>query len=238
VRYALCVSGQRSRSSQEVSPLAGTITAIEVQQRDPQRVSLFLDGRFAFGLSSSTLADAGLKPGDVLSEAQVAELLQREAVQQALQQAFHLLSYRPRSEHELRRALARKGHAPETIEAVLKRLERYHYVDDQAFALAWIENRQRARPRGARLLRAELRQKGVEREIVDQAIDDAGGDEHTLARAAARRKLGTLKAADYGEFGRKLGGFLLRRGFDADVVWPVVRELWAEQTGETAPLDG
>ncbi len=218
-------------------PLAGTITAIEVQQRDPQRVSLFLDGRFAFGLSSSTLADAGLKPGDVLSEAQVAELLRREAVQRALQQAFHLLSYRPRSEHELRRALARKGHAPETIEAVLKRLERYHYVDDQAFALTWVESRQRARPRGARLLRAELRQKGVEREIIDQAIDDAGGDERALARAAACQKLSTLKAADYGEFGRKLGGFLLRRGFGSEVVWEVVRELWAEQTGEAAPLE-
>jgi regulatory protein len=218
--------------------LSGRITAIEVQARDPERVNLFLEGRFAFGLSNKVLADAGLKQGDVLSEGQVGDLLRREAAQQALQQAFLYLSYRQRSEHELHRYLAQKGHAPETIEATLAKLGDYHYVDDQVFAQSWVENRQKFRPRGGRLLRAELRQKGVEREVADQAIADAAGDEREQALDAARRKLPTVKAADYGEFGRKLGGFLQRRGFPPDVTWDIVRTLWRERTGEVPePID-
>jgi regulatory protein len=95
--------------------LSGTITALEVQARDPDRVNLFIEGRFAFGLSNKVVADLGLKTGDVLGEAQVADLLRREAYQLALNQAFLYLSYRPRSELELRRYLGQKGHAPETI---------------------------------------------------------------------------------------------------------------------------
>lgn len=214
--------------------LAGTITALEVQARDPDRVNLFLERRFAFGLSTKVVADLGLKTGDVLSETQVADLLRREAYQQALNQAFLYLSYRPRSELELRRYLGQKGHAPETIEATLAKLRDYHYVDDEVFAQAWIENRQKFRPRGPRLLRAELRQKGIDRETVDQAIEDVAGEEREQALEAARRKVATVKAADYQEFGRKVGGFLQRRGFAPDVTWEVVRDLWREQTGERA----
>src|SRR5436190_15557447 len=177
-------------------PLSGRITALEVQARDPDRVNLFLEGRFAFGLSNKVVADAGLKQGDLLSEAQIADLLRREAYQQALQQAFSYLSYRQRSQQELRRYLAQKGHAPETIEATLSKLADYHYVDDQVFAQSWVENRQKFRPRGARLLRAELRQKGIDQETADQAIDDTAGDERAQAEAAARRKLPAIKAAD------------------------------------------
>jgi regulatory protein len=221
----------------ERGPLSGTVTALEAQAHDPQRVNVFLDGRFAFGLHAKVVADAGLRPGDVLSAAQVAGLLQRDDVQQALLQAFSYLSYRPRTEHELRRYLAQKGRPPETVDAVLARLAEYHYVDDQVFALNWVENRQRFRPRGARLLRAELAQKGVDRDTIDQAIADAGADERALALAAAEHKLAGLRAADYQEFGRKLGGFLLRRGFAPDVVWEVVRDLWKARDGQAPPVE-
>jgi regulatory protein len=216
-------------------PLAGRVTALEPQARDPERVNLFLEGRFAFGLSAAVAAEAGLRVGVVLTGEAVAALLRQEASEQALQQALLLLSYRPRSEREIRRALQQKGHAPETAEGVVARLRDLHYLDDEAFALSWVENRQRFRPRGARLLRAELRQKGVAPETTDQAIADAGGDERALALAAAEKRAAGLEAADYPEFGRKVGGFLSRRGFAPDVVWEVVRELWTARSGESAP---
>jgi regulatory protein len=220
------------RPAARAGPLSGQITGLEAQVRDAERVNLHLDGRFAFGLSNKVVADAGLKTGDVLTELDVAALLQHEARQQGLQQALAYLSYRPRSEQELRRHLTQKAHAPETVDAVIARLQHLHYVDDDSFAISWIENRQRFRPRGARLLRAELRQKGVEKEVVERAIQDAGAGEREMARVAAEAKLGGIRAADYNQFGRKLGGFLLRRGFAPDVVWDVVRELWAARTGE------
>lgn len=219
-------------------PLHGVVTALEVQANNAQRVNLFLDGRFACGLSARVTTDAGLKRGDALAPGDVADLLQREAAEQGLQQALLLLSYRPRSEHEIRRALTLKGRAPETVDAVVARLRDIHYLDDEAFALSWVENRQRMRPQGARRLRAELRLKGVERQVVEQAIEGGAGDERALALQAGEKKAAGTDAADYGEFGRKVGGFLMRRGFAPDVVWEVVRSLWASRTGEaSAPQD-
>jgi regulatory protein len=211
------------------------VTALEVQAHDGQRLNLFLEGRFAFGLSAAVARAAGLRVGDVLAAGEVAALLRREAQEGALQQAFAFLSYRPRSEHEVRRNLAQRGHAPETVDAVVGRLRELHYLDDEAFALAWVENRQRFRPRGTRLLRAELRQKGVPAAVADQAIEDGAGDERDLALAAGEQKAATVGAADYAAFGRRVGGFLLRRGFAPDVVWEAVRTLWAARAGETPP---
>src|SRR5262245_58141663 len=225
------------RADVPAGPLAGRVTAIAPQARDPERVNLFLEGRFVFGLSAVVAADAGLRVGDVLSAGDVAALLRHESAEQALQQALLLLSYRPRSEAEIRRALEQKGHPPETVETAVGRLRDNHYLDDEAFALTWVENRQRFRPRGARLLRAELRQKGVDAETSDQAIADAGGDERALALAVAEKRAAGLEAADYAAFGRKVGGFLSRRGFAPDVVWEVVRELWAARRGEATPPD-
>jgi regulatory protein len=230
---------RRPRGSAEPAPgrgpLAGRITGLEVQAHDPERVNLSLDGRFAFGLSAKVAADAGLKTGDWLSAADVAHLLRQEDEARALQQAYVLLSYRPRSEQEMRQALTRKGHAPETVTAVVDRLRAYHYLDDEAFAASWVENRQRFRPSGGRLLRAELRLKGVTTDVAAQAIDDGAGDERALAFEVGAKKAAAVGDADYAAFGRKVGGFLMRRGFAPDVVWEVVRRLWAARTGESAP---
>lgn len=226
-----------SENAPTTGRLSGTISALEVQAHDQARVNLYLDGRFAFGLSAKMVADAGLKKGDYLSADRISELLQGEARERALQQAFNYLSYRPRSKQEMQRYLSQKGHASETIEEVLRKLVDYHYVDDQVFAVGWVENRQRFRPTGPHLLRAELRQKGVDRTLADQAIADVVDDEKALALEAATKRAGSLKGADYPEFSRKLGGFLSRRGFSGDVVWEVVRELWQRQTGERTLVD-
>ena len=159
-----------------------------------------------------------------------------ESFKEGLQQAFGYLSFRARTEQELRRYLTQKGHPPETVEAVLGRLRDLHYLDDGVFAVSWVESRRRSHPRGPRLLRAELHQKGVAREVADRAIADAAGDEREQALDAARARAGAVQAADYNEFGRKLGGFLMRRGFAGEIVWDVVRQLWGERSGQRPGL--
>jgi regulatory protein len=231
--------GMEDDEQQEVPDLrlSGELTGLEVQARDQSRVNLYLEGRFAFGVSAKAVADAGLRKGMVLSPDDVAELLKGEAYERAQLQAYNYLSYRGRSEAEMRRYLQGKGHAPETVDAVVGRLRELHYLDDETFALAWVENRQRSRPRGPRLLRSELMQKGVSRETADQAISDVSSDERALALAAAGERAAGLRAADYSEFSRKLGGYLSRRGFSSEVVWSVVKEVWTARRGE-APDDG
>ena len=207
------------------------MTSPEPQARDPERVNLYLDGRFAFGLSAAVAAEARLRVGVVLSAADVAGLLRQEASEALLQQSLLLLSYRPRSEQEIRRALQQKGHAGETADAVVARLRDLHYLDDEAFAVTGGEPPALPAP-GGRLLRAELRQKGVA-ETADQAIADAGGDEHALALAGREKRAAGLEGVDYAEFGRKVGLPLPAR-ICPDVVGSGARAV-GDAGGETTP---
>ncbi|MBA2248554.1 MAG: RecX family transcriptional regulator, partial [Chloroflexia bacterium] len=143
-------------------PRSGRVTAIKPQRRDPERVSVFLDGAFAFGLHQDLVLDAGLFPGMELDEELTASLLDRDRVRQAITAALNLLAYRPRAEGEIRTRLRQRGFPDGAIDETLVKLREWHYVDDQDFAERWIENRRERRPRSARMIAMELRGKGVE----------------------------------------------------------------------------
>jgi len=207
--------------------MAGTVTGLRYQKRTDERVNVYLDGQYAFALPA--LDAARLKVGQHLSDAEIAELQATDAAAKAYDKAVRYLGYRPRSTAEVRRALEEAEFAPEAIEAALVRLAGQVYLDDAAFAAYWVENRQRFRPKGEQALRQELRRAGVDKEIIDESLD--GLDSSEAAYAAAQPKatrLAGLAAEDPAAFKRKLGEFLLRRGFTYDVVRDVVARLLRE----------
>jgi regulatory protein len=205
------------------------ITAFEPQAHHPERVNLYLDGSFSLAMSAELMLKLDLHVDQELSDADLARLKEEEAHLQAVERAVNYLSFRPRSQAEVRRYLRRKATPPQIIEAVLERLQRQDYVNDRVFASFWRENREQFSPRGSQALRNELRMKGVDREIIDETVSDEHDEE--LALRAGRRKAQTLLRApemDYTTFRNRLGGFLVRRGFTYDVVARVVRTLWQE----------
>ncbi|HVU68172.1 MAG TPA: RecX family transcriptional regulator [Ktedonobacteraceae bacterium] len=205
------------------------ITALEQQAHNPERVSLYLDGTFALGISAELMLKMNLHLDQELSAADLEQLKSEEARQQAVERAINYLSFRPRSQAEVRRYLRKKETPPDIIEAVLERLQRLDYVNDRSFASFWVENRERFNPRGAQALRNELRMKGVEREVVEEIVDDEQ-DEELALRAASRKAALLLQTPgiDYSTFRNRLGGFLQRRGFSYEIVARVVRALWQE----------
>jgi regulatory protein len=147
----------------------------------------------------------------------------------ALDTAVHYLAQRPRSEYEVRQRLRRAGTDAAVVETVLEQLRRHGLLDDQAFAEYWVEQRQTFRPRGARLLRAELAQHGIPRagaEAATAPLDETA--EQDAYRAAAKRA-SHLHGMDEATFTTRLGQWLARRGFDWDTISPVVARLWSEQ---------
>jgi regulatory protein len=204
------------------------ITNLKTQKRNRDRVSVYLDGDFAFGLA--LIEAARLHVGQVLSEEEIAELKDLDAVQRAAERAMNLLSYRPRSCEEVRRRLRKKDYTEDTIEEAIERLERAGLLDDRAFARYWIENRFRFNPRGKAFLRQELRQKGVRDRVIEEALD--GYDEQTAAEEAAAAAVRRLRRLDEPTFRRKLIGYLRRRGFFYGTIRPIVEELVAERTSE------
>jgi regulatory protein len=197
---------------------SGTISRI-APQRDPERVSIYLDGQFALGLSNLLAEERGLRVGQALSVEQVASLRAADELDKAVNKALAFLTVRPRSIREVRDRLKEKEVIPETIDAVIARLEGWGYIGDEGFARYWVENRGSNQPRGKRLLRQELWRKGVERETVEQVLEEATIDEFGDALTLARKRLVQLRMLDEQTQRRRLSSFLQRRGYD----WPTTR---------------
>lgn len=203
------------------------VTAIEQQPRR-RRYNVFVDGEFALALEPETLAGSKLAVGSPVAGTLLMELAAADLRKRALDAALRLLGYRPRSEQELRTRLMRRQLPPDVIGATIERLRELGFVNDEAFARAWVEERSSGRgARGQRLLTQELRRKGVGQELAQEAA--SGSDELAGAREAAEKKARSLRGLDYPTFRNRLAGYLGRRGFGYDVIAPVVRELWEAQ---------
>lgn len=205
--------------------MAQIITALKIQKRNPNRVNVYLDGEFAFGLSRTTAA--WLRVNQPLTPEKIAALQAQDAQEDAFQQALRLLSYRPRSVAEVRKKLVDKKYDPAVIEAVLNRLLDSHYLSDQNFAEEWVENRSTFRPRSRRMLQYELRKKGVAEEHIQSALARIT-DETELAYQAGIRYAARLADLDRETFRRRLGAYLSRRGFSYGTIAPVVKRIWDE----------
>lgn len=204
------------------------ITAIEAQKRRPNRVNIHLDGEFAFGLERITAA--WLRVGQELDEKKIEQLQAEDTRERALQQALLFLSYRARSESEIRKNLQKHEIPESVIDETLERLRRDGLANDDQFARAWVENRSAFRPRSRRLMALELRQKGLDNEAAKSALE--GVDDEALAYKAAQKRANRLKGLEWSEFRTKLSGFLARRGFSYSVIAPAVTRIWNETHAE------
>ena len=124
------------------------ITALTAQKRNTQRINVYLDGEFAFGLTR--FVAAWLYLGQELSDEKITELQTEDAREVAYQKALNLLDYRPRTAQEIRQKLQKHEISADNIDYVLERLARSGLLNDQQFAQSWVDNRSEMRPRGRR----------------------------------------------------------------------------------------
>ena len=212
------------------------ITAIKAG-RNPRvrRSNIFLDGRFAFSLDNEVIVKESLKVGQEISREEIAALTGADLFQRCLNAAFHFLSFRPRSESEVRERLERQGYDIENIEKVLLHLKRLSLINDTAFAEFWKENRSSFRPRSQRMIKQELRRKGLETDVIEEAVENIDDSEN--AYRAALNKARHLSATDFPAFQQKLGSFLQRRGFSYAVTRATIKRLWQEAGREETSGD-
>ena len=187
-------------------------------------MNVHLDGEFAFGLAR--IVAAWLRVGQELSDEKIEQLQAEDARERAFQQAMLFLSYRARSESEIRQNLRKHEIPGPVIEQTLERLRQDGLANDHQFGRAWVENRSVFRPRSRRLMAMELRQKGLNDEAVSSAVADV--DDEALAYEAAQKKVARYKDLEWNEFRKKLSDFLARRGFSYSVIAPVVTRMWNE----------
>jgi regulatory protein len=206
----------------------GKVTALKIQRHHPNRVNVYLDNEYSFGLSRITAA--WLQVGQELSPTKIAKLKAEDEREIAYIQALRYLDYRPRSRAEVRRKLEKHDISAEVINDVFKRLERSGLVNDERFAQDWVQNRSDFRPRSRRALAYELRQRGLNDTAIEKALE--GLNEETLAYQAAVRQSRRYEGLEMRDFRNKLGSYLARRGFSYEIIKNVVARVWEEQQGQ------
>jgi regulatory protein len=205
------------------------ITAITAQRNSPNRVNIYLDGEFAFGLARITAA--WLKTGDELSDEKIAKLQDEDSRERAYQQAMLFLGYRARSEKEIRQNLKKHEYAEGVIEYTLERLRKAGLANDNEFARAWVENRNTFHPRSKKALAIEMRQKGLDDEAIQVSLSNV--DEEALAYETGLKRAARFKGLERNEFRKKLSEFLARRGFSYSIVASTVSRIWNETHADT-----
>ena len=214
------------------------ITSLQTQATNPDRINVFADDQFLLGVNALIVLQLELKVGQELSPAQLDQLRSEEALQRAVDRALNYLSFRPRSQEEVRRYLRRKETPVELIGSVMERLDRLDLVNDRAFASFWIESREQFSPRGSHALKNELRMKGVEREVTDELVNDEKDEERAL-KAGQKKAFSLVRIPDidYATFRTRLGSFLQRRGFGYEITTRTVRKLWQDLKEQEAGDD-
>lgn len=206
----------------------GTVTRLVAQKKNPMRLSVYLDGSYAFGIHQDVLIRHTLTIGQHLDVPKQEALLADDALARAKSLAMHYLGSKARTTHEVRQKLERKGFGADTCERVLARIAELGYLDDADYARRYAESRFRSKGYGPQRIRQELRRRGIMGEIAEAALAELLEEVDPLDAAreqAAKRWNRLASETDRRKRRKKLGDFLVRRGFGFDTIRQVTDEL-------------
>ncbi|MDP3888694.1 MAG: RecX family transcriptional regulator [bacterium] len=186
------------------------------------RFNIFLDGKFAFAVSSVTLVKEELRVEQDLSQEEINKLVKENEFQKVYNRVINFLSYRPRSVKEIEDWCKKKEVGEEVKKQILPKLTKLGYLNDEEFAKWWIEQRMTFRPLGSKMIAFELRNKGVANETIAKLLNCyiAKDQEKELATKVIEKKLKALKGLSNLELRQKLSAHLARRGFS----WEIIKE--------------
>lgn len=186
------------------------ITSIKQQIKDPERVSIFVDGKYGFSLSLTELVNEKLKNKQEITEADLKRLKKISEDGKLKMRALSWLLMRPHSEREFRDYLRRKKAEQELVETFVAEFKDRKYLDDKAFAAWFSENRAR-KNKSTRAIKAELFTKGIDREVVEEILSQAGNDEERRLKELISKK---QKSSRYKDDPLKLAKYLTSQGFN------------------------
>lgn len=200
------------------------ITRLAVQKKNPNRVNVYLDGNFAFGLYRDTAA--WLETGQILSDEKIKKLLEKDQQAEVYQKAIDYISYKPRTTQEIRRKLQQAGYEEFLIEDTISVLSDNGLLNDKYYAEQWVEERLHIKPRSKRALIFELRKKGISDKLIQSAVEDV--DDFQSGYEIAGKRLSRYEGLSKFEFRKKLGNYLAGKGYTFDVISEITQRLWEE----------
>ena len=191
------------------------ITAITPQVKDKTRCNIYVDGRFCCGLTLETVIKNRLKVGQEVTQEGLEGMQLDSEKATALNKALNFLSATRKTEKEIRAHLTKKGYLPAVIAYVLEKLREYDFVNDSEYAEAYTESA--AKRKGGRLIRMELRGKGIADEAIENAVSNLDSEKELATATGILEKYMRGKTADKPTL-QKAYRHLIGKGFDYDTV--------------------
>ncbi len=201
------------------------ITKIEPQKKNKDRMSIYINEEFAFGVHKDIVFKFNLENGKEMDIDFIEKIIKTEEQNKANNYALKLLSYRPRSEKEIIDKMKRKGYGEEVIKGTINYLGNFGYINDKDFATEF--TKVKAGKFGRNRIKLELTRKGIDEKIIDEIIESEFNEEieYSNALEIAKKKIKSYKDDDRNAIYRKLGSYLQRRGYSYDIVTKVLREV-------------
>ena len=199
------------------------ISKIEKQKKE-NRYSIFLDGEFAFGIYKDTVLKFGLRTKDELSEEKINEIKDYDECYAGKRIALRFLSYRQRSEKEIRDKLRSKKISNSNIDKIITTLSELNFINDEQFAKLFLESYLRKKPMGGRLISMKLLEKGIKKDIIEKALTENYNEEEESEKCneLLKKYIKKVKSKNEMEKKRKCYQYLLTRGFDNELVREII----------------
>ena len=202
------------------------ITKIEVQKKNKERVNLFLDEEYAFSLSMELVYKEGLKKNQEIDSKRLEFLADEESIIRCKNSALKTIERNFKTEKEVIEKLREKGYGENAINKSIEFLKEYNFINDINYTKAYIKDKLNSF--GSQKIKYNLIQKGIAKEIVEEALDDSNKDnERNTAFNLAKKKLDVIKKkeSDNYKISGKLYRYLMSRGYGYDIVNEVVKEV-------------
>lgn len=209
------------------------ITAIIAQKRNKTRMNIHLDGEYAFSLSR--IVAAWLQLGMQLSDEKIARLQADDIYETAYQRAIKWISFRPRTEEEIRHRLLSLSVPEDTVRSIIEHLKNSQLINDNDFAERWVAERSDLRPRSRKALAYELKQHGIQPEIIEKVIEPL--DDGYLAYQAGQKKARRIETLEWDQFRIKMLRYLAGRGFSYSASSTATCKIWDEIVGSNNNRD-
>ena len=199
-----------------------TITSIK-QQKNKNRVNVYLDDKFGFGIDLDNFVLLHLKVDQELAEKEVEEVVRKAEFQKTWEKLLRFAMVRPRSEKEVNDYFKRKKIHKSMYEELLEKLRHFELLDDRKFARWWVDQRQSFKPKSVRILKIELTQKGIIKEIIDEVLGETEIDEEKMAKDLLARKAYKWKGLELRLMRQKMSQYLAGKGIPWDVIDKTVK---------------
>lgn len=201
------------------------ITKLSQQKRDKNYLNIFIDGVFSFTTDVDSIIRLKLHTNQELTQEELENTIKEVDFARWYNSSLRLISRRPRAIQEVKDYLSKHEVGETTQSMVVERLLERKYLNDEVFTQWFIEQRNFFRPKGARALAYELRQKGIAQDVINKVLDKntLPQDEYEKAKTISSKKLVMWKSLPSEKQKQKLVGFLGRRGFSWDVISPLLK---------------